>query len=91
MSTPPKPDLGFHYRNTYSRKLTDSEVTCGHLTLKIDPYRVCKMMGVGGGPREHAMKKLMRGGDKGHSEAMMWEEVIACATRALEMIVEDQA
>ena len=69
-------DKGKHYRYSYKG-------------VKMDPYRICKLYNLGGGPREHATKKLLRGGDKGHNEREMWEEVLSCAERALEMLDED--
>lgn len=71
-------DVGAHYRYSYKG-------------VKMDPYRICKLYGVEGGPREHALKKLLRGASKGHTEQEMWAEVMACARRALEMLDEDSA
>ncbi len=79
-----------HYKLRYSRKIEPSELEAGHVTIKLDPYRVARIYNLGGGPREHAVKKLLRGTDKGHALEEMWREVMCCATRALEMIEEDR-
>lgn len=31
---------------------------------KIDPYRICKLYGISGGPHEHITKKMLRGVNK---------------------------
>jgi hypothetical protein len=69
-------DRGAHYRYKYNG-------------IKLDPYRISRVYGLSG-PREHAVKKLLRGTDKGHTEKDMWLEIIATATRAIEMIEEDE-
>lgn len=57
--------------------------------VKFDPYRVARIYNLSG-PREHAVKKLLRGTGKGHTEEKMWQEVVCIAERALEMIEEDR-
>jgi len=85
-----KSDPGSHYRYTYSRKLKESEIESGHVTIKLDPYRIALIYQIGGGPREHIFKKALRGRDKGHNDEDMYLEIIACANRALEMIEENR-
>lgn len=70
-------DKGKHYRYTYNG-------------IKMDPYRIAKIYDLGGGPREHATKKLLRGVSKGHTERDLIAEVRACMDRWEEMIDEDE-
>lgn len=72
----PKVDKGSHYRYMYNG-------------VKIDPYRVCKIYGIKGGPHEHMTKKLLRGEDKGHSVEDLIKELQCCLDRWKEMIKED--
>jgi|TARA_R110000851_G_scaffold9579_3_gene35563 hypothetical protein len=70
-------DVGAHYRYKYK-------------AIKLDPYRIAAIYNLGGGPREHAVKKLLRGVEKGHTEVEMWEEILGTARRAIDMIKEDE-
>lgn len=69
-------DPGNHYRYTYKG-------------IKLDPYRICQIVGMNGGPREHMTKKLLRGTDKDHTEMELVEELQCCLDRWREMLVED--
>jgi hypothetical protein len=71
------PDKGAHYRYSFKG-------------VKFDPYRVCKLYGIEGGPREHMTKKLLRGSGKGHSEEDLIKELQCCLDRWKEMIEEDK-
>ena len=58
--------------------------------VKIDPYRICQLYTVGGGPREHALKKLLRGCEKeGQTELELAEEVRGIVTRWIELLEEE--
>ena len=70
-------DMGKHYRYTY-------------MGVKIDPYRICAVYEIGGGPREHILKKCLRGTGKGHDEMQVVNEIQACLDRWKEMITEDE-
>jgi hypothetical protein len=58
--------------------------------IKFDPYRIAKMYGLTGGPREHMLKKLLRGEGKGHTEADLLQELQCCLDRWKEMYEEDK-
>ena len=61
--------------------------------VKVDPYRVCKLYGIQGGPREHATKKLLRGLDKDNginTELDLINEIRGQLDRWEEMIKEDE-
>jgi hypothetical protein len=75
--TSDKEDKGAHYRFMFKG-------------VKFDPYRICKMYGVGGGPREHMLKKILRGSGKGHTEDDLIKELQCCLDRWKEMIKEDK-
>lgn len=82
-------DVGSHYRWMYRQKLTEQDLEAGYVTVNFDPYRVCKVWGVGGGPAEHMIKKAGRGVSKGHTEHELLDELQSCLNRWREMINED--
>lgn len=84
------PDPGRHYRLEIRRRITDEDIARGWVRVKVDPYRICRLSGIQGGPHEHATKKLLRGKAKGHSERELIREVRACLDRWEEMIAEDE-
>ena len=59
--------------------------------IKLDSYRICQIVGISGGPREHAFKKLMRGTNKGDIETdlELIESLEGILARWKEMIKED--
>ena len=59
--------------------------------IKLDSYRICQIVGINGGPREHAFKKLMRGTNKGDIETdlELIESLEGILARWKEMIKED--
>lgn len=83
-------DPGAHYRWEIRRRITDEDIARGWVRVKLDPYRICQVAGVGGGPHEHAVKKLLRGEAKGHEARALIREARACLDRWEEMIAEDE-
>ena len=75
-----KEDKGAHYRN--------HSVTCKHCKKEtaIDVYDVWNAFSVEAGPRSHAIKKLLRFTDKGHSPEDLIAELRCCIDRLEEMI-----
>lgn len=68
-----------YYNNTYKG-------------IKLDPYRICKVYSIGGGPREQAIKYLLRGTGKTNgpqTELDVIKEVRKQLLRWEEMIKED--
>ena len=82
-------DPGKHYRYTHRQKVTQSDLELGFVDVKMDPYRVCKVYKVEGGPREHIAKKALRGCSKGHTELELIDELQSCLDRWKEMLSED--
>lgn len=80
-----------HYQKYYTRKLTPAEKKAGMLSIKLDPYRVCDALGVGGGAREQIIKKGLRWTSKGDSERKVLREIMQACERRLEMLDEDGA
>ena len=79
-----------HYQKyVYRVKLSDQDIENGFVDVKLDPYRVASVCGVGGGALEHCLKKAMRGTDKGHDLRYVYNEIIKAAMRGIEMIDED--
>jgi len=83
-------DPGAHYRWEIRRRITDEDIARGYVAVKVDPYRIAKVAGVGGGPHEHATKKLLRGEAKGHEARELIREVRCCLDRWEEMLDEDE-
>jgi len=60
--------------------------------IKLDPYRVCKIYDINGGPREHIIKKLLRGVNKNdgiNTELDLISVVEGQLKRWKEMLKED--
>ena len=61
--------------------------------VKADPYRICKLYGIAGGPHEHITKKMLRGVNKDdgiNTELDLIRVVRGQLDRWEEMIKEDQ-
>jgi len=57
----------------------------------LDPYRICQLYEVGGGPREQILKKCLRGTKKGDIEMKVVDDIIIAALRWKEMLLEDMS
>ena len=69
-------DKGAHYRFQYRG-------------INLDPYRICAVYGITGGPREHMLKKILRCTDKGHTTLEVLDELQCVLDRWREMAIED--
>lgn len=78
-----------HYQNYYMRRLTAEEIKEGAVAIKLDPYRVCDALNIGGGAREQIVKKGLRWTSKGDSERKVIKEIMQACERRLEMLDED--
>lgn len=59
--------------------------------VKLDPYRIASLYGFNGGPREHILKKLLRGGEKdGRNDLTLIEELRLQLDRWEEITKEDE-
>lgn len=83
-------DKGAHYRMRFKQKITEADLEKGYVVVKMDPYRVCKIYKIGGGAREHLIKKALRGCDKGHTELDLIAELRSCLDRWEDMYNEDK-
>jgi len=83
-------DPGAHYRWEIRRRITDDDIARGWVSVKVDPYRIARVAGLGGGPHEHSVKKLLRGEAKGHEARELIREVRCCLDRWSEMLDEDE-
>ncbi len=73
----------------------DAQEKAAHYQIKfggatLDPYRICQLYGVGGGPREQILKKCLRGTRKGDDEMKVVDDIIIAALRWKEMLLEDR-
>ena len=78
-----------HYQNFYTRPLTKKEIKAKTVTVKLDPYRVCDVLNIGGGAREQIVKKGLRWTTKGDDERQVIREIMQACERRLEMLDED--
>ncbi len=78
-----------HYQNFWIRKLSKSEIEAGEVRLKLDPYRICDVLNIGGGAREQIIKKGLRWTNKDSDEVEVITEIMQACERRLEMIIED--
>lgn len=90
VSAQPK-DVGQHYRYGMTLKLSQRDIDNGFVHINLDPYRICDIYSVGGGPREHIVKKSLRGVSKGHTERELIRELRGCIDRWEQMLDEDEA
>lgn len=83
------PTPNAHYQATYRRRITAADKRAGFVEIKLDPYRICDVLNVGGGAREQIAKKALRWAGKGQTEREVLDEIICAAERRLEMLDED--
>lgn len=84
-------DTGSHYRHSLRVRVTLADLQRGHIDVKLDPYRICSIYQTGGGPREHIVKKGLRGTRKGDSERDLIHQLRDALNRWEEMLDEDEA
>ncbi len=82
-------DTGAHYRYEYRAKVTQEDADRGYVSVKLDPYRICSIYETGGGPREHIVKKGLRGLRKGDTERGLIKQLRDALDRWEEMLGED--
>ena len=80
-----------HYRNGLHVPVTQEDYEQGFVVVTLDPYRLARELGVGGGPREQLLKKTMRGCDKGDTERQLAEQCLSACQRWIEMLDEEDA
>lgn len=68
---------------------TPSRYRWSYRGVTFDFYRLCEIVGINGGPREHAVKKIIRAGKSGKSVLQDAEEARQCIDRWIEMLKED--
>ena len=81
-------------RNSPEQVVRDAKAKAAHYQIKyhgvlLDPYRICQLYNVGGGPREQILKKCLRGTSKGDDEMKVVDDIIIAALRWKEMLIED--
>lgn len=82
-------DTGAHYRYEHRVALTAEDVARGYVDVKLDPYRIADIYDLGGGPREHIVKKGLRGTSKGTTERRLVKELRDALDRWEEMLDEN--
>lgn len=70
-----------HYRKNIRVKITDDDIANGFVTVQLDPYIIGMAYNVGGGPREHIMKKTLRCESKGDSELKVIADIRSAVNR----------
>lgn len=83
-------DPGRHYRKELRVRLTGHDIGRGLVVVKLDPYRICDLYRTGGGPREHLVKKGLRGEEKGQTERELVADLRAILDRWEEKLDEDE-
>lgn len=78
-----------HYQLFYSRPLAKKERKSGRIQVKLDPYRICDALNIGGGAREQILKKAIRWTTKGDDERTVLNEIRQAVDRRIEMLDED--
>lgn len=78
-----------HYNNYYTRALSTQDKKNGFIKIKLDPYRICDVLNIGGGAREQIVKKGLRWTTKGDDERKVINEIKQACDRRLEMLDED--
>lgn len=85
----PSVDTGRHYRYVHRVAVTQEDAVRGFVEVKLDPYRIADIYDLGGGPREHVVKKGLRGTTKGDSERDLVRQLRDALDRWDEMLDED--
>lgn len=83
------PDPGHHCRKMIRRELTPSDIQRGFITVTLDPYRICALYRVGGGPREHVITKALIGPGDGQTERDVIHDLRAALERWEDMLDEE--
>jgi hypothetical protein len=83
-------DTGAHYRYSHRAKVSQADADRGYVDVKLDPYRICDIYQTGGGPREHIVKKGLRGLRKGDTERGLIKQLRDALDRWEEMLDEDE-
>lgn len=78
------------YQWSYRGKGKLPDGSFGIVEVSFDFYRLCEILGIRGGPREHALKKTIRAGQSVKSLEQDIDEAIACLMRWKEMVTEDE-
>ena len=78
----------------YEQVVKEAREKASHYQIKfkdvlLDPYRICQLYEVGGGPREQILKKCLRGSRKGDDEMKVVDDILIAALRWKEMLLED--
>lgn len=84
-------EVNCHYHHHVRIPVTQADLDRGYVEYRLDPYRVCDVYDVGGGPREQMAKKLLRWTDKGQNEEQVLNEIQSAMDRWREMRAEDKA
>lgn len=83
-------ELSKHYNIELTIPLTAEQRESGMLVLKLDIYRILAAYKLNDSMIEHIAKKALRWTSKGASPKKVYNEIIATAQRALDIIEEDQ-
>ena len=76
-----------HYRKfDFVTPVSYKQAKDGEMVIKCDPYFICELYKIGGGPLEHMLKKILRGSSKGHSHKQLLDELQASLNRAYELL-----
>lgn len=82
-------NCAYNKPNENKSEVTPSYYNYEYKGIKLDPYRICQIYGVGGGPREQIIKKCLRFNNKGHDPLQVIKEIRQALDRWEEMLGED--
>lgn len=81
-----KHEEGSHYRFGFKQTCPACKEK---VEVQVDPYRVDNVIGPLPAPAFHILKKIMRGGKKGHDTVKLVREILCCAERWKQVLQEN--
>ena len=76
--------------NEMSKEITPKRYQWTWQGVTFDFYRLCKILGIQGGPQEHALKKIIRAGQSIKTIEQDIDEAKDSLERWKQMIIEDR-
>ena len=83
-------DTGKHYRFSFTKKLTETDIKNGYVTINLDPFRIATIYKMSSFALQTILKKCLCAGNRGHNSVVEdLKDIICAAQREIEILEED--